>query len=81
MNISQTYSHLNGIEFLIVHKPALWDEVKEVIACVDAQKCKTKVSKEKNMVSQLLYSPVDLKPLLSRDSRQGAGRKAAPHIG
>jgi len=24
MKIVETYSHLNGLEFLIVHKPSLW---------------------------------------------------------
>ncbi|MDI9379918.1 MAG: hypothetical protein QM845_03425, partial [Verrucomicrobiota bacterium] len=25
MKIAETYSHLNGLEFLIVHKPRLWN--------------------------------------------------------
>ena len=44
MKIAEAYSHLNGLEFLIVHKPALWKEIQAVIAAVDANKCKTKVS-------------------------------------
>ena len=32
MNIAETYSHLNGLEFLLVHKPALWSEIQSVIA-------------------------------------------------
>jgi hypothetical protein len=51
---------LNGLEFLLVHKKALWKEIQEVIKSVDAEKCKTKVSKEKGMVGKLLYSPVDM---------------------
>ena len=43
MRIAETYSNLNGLEFLIVHKPALWKEIQDVIAAVDAGKCKTKV--------------------------------------
>jgi len=31
MNIVETYSHLNGLEFLIVHKPGLWEEIRKVI--------------------------------------------------
>ncbi|MFC1925076.1 BglII/BstYI family type II restriction endonuclease [Chloroflexota bacterium] len=58
MQIIETYSHLNGLEFLLVHKPYLWDEIKNVIAKVDAEACKTKVSKEKTMKGKLLYSPV-----------------------
>ena len=58
MKISQVYSHLNGLEFLMVHKPKLWSEIQGVIKAIDAAKCKTKVSKEKGMVGKLLYSPI-----------------------
>lgn len=58
MKIAETYSHLNGLEFLMVHRPKLWKEIKTVIAAVDAEACKTKVSKEKRKVGKLLYSPV-----------------------
>jgi len=60
MKIIETYSHLNGREFLLVHKPNLWREIKSVIANVDAEKCKTKVSKEKTMKGKLLYSPIEM---------------------
>lgn len=60
MKIIETYSHLNGLEFLIVHKPKLWKEIKKVIQSVDVKACKTKVSKEKGMVGKLLYSPIDM---------------------
>lgn len=60
MRIVQTYSHLNGLEYLLVHKRKLWTEIKQVIAQVDAKRCKTKVSKEKTMKGKLLYSPVDM---------------------
>lgn len=58
MKIIETYSHLNGLEYLLVHKKKLWNEIKEVIKAVDAKKCKTKVSKEKNIKGKLLYSPI-----------------------
>jgi len=60
MQIIETYSHLNGLEFLIVHKPHLWDEIQQVIAKVNANACKTKVSKEKRIKGKLLYSPEDM---------------------
>lgn len=60
MKIVETYSHLNGLEFLIVHKPALWEEIQSVITKVDATKCKTKISKEKTMKGELLYSPIEM---------------------
>lgn len=60
MKIRETYSHLNGLEFLLVHKPKLWKELRTVVAQVDASKCKTKVSKEKGMKGKILYSPKDM---------------------
>lgn len=66
MKIVETYSHLNGLEFLIVHKPKLWGEIKKVIASVNAENCKTKVSKEKTMTGKLLYSPIDMNAAFSK---------------
>jgi hypothetical protein len=66
MKIAETYSHLNGLEFLIVHKPTLWKEIQDVIAAVDATKCKTKVSKEKTMKGELLFSPIDMNVAFKR---------------
>lgn len=60
MKIIETYSHLNGLEFLLVHKPSLWKEINSVIKTVNANACKTKVSKEKGMKGKLLYSPIDM---------------------
>lgn len=60
MKIAETYSHLNGLEFLLVHKPSLWHEIQDVISAVDARKCQTKVSNEKTMKGKLLFSPVDM---------------------
>ncbi|MDR1099298.1 MAG: hypothetical protein LBL28_02340 [Treponema sp.] len=60
MKIVEKYSHLNGLEYLLVHNPKLWDEIQNVVKTVDAEKCKTKVSKEKRMIGKLLYSPDDM---------------------
>lgn len=60
MKIVQTYSHLNGLEYLMVHKKGLWKEVQQVIREVDGNACKTKVSKEKTMSGEVLYSPIDM---------------------
>lgn len=58
MKIVETYSHLNGLEFLLVHKPKLWTEIQSVISRVDAEMCKTKVSKEERTKGKIFYSPV-----------------------
>ena len=72
MKIVEQYSHLNGLEFLLVHKPRLWKEIQTVIASVDAHKCQTKVSREKTLKDKLLFSPIDMnkkfKSLLRRKS-------------
>lgn len=60
MQIVQQYSHLNGLEYILVHKPKLWKEIESVIKSVDAEKCKTKVSKEERMKGKMLYSPIEM---------------------
>jgi hypothetical protein len=60
VKIADFYSHLNGYEFIKFHKPHLWDEIEEVIESVDAEKCRTKISKEKTMIGERLYSPKDM---------------------
>lgn len=57
MRIVKFHSHLNGYEWLMVHRPNVWRQIKRVIGGIDAESCKTKVSKEKTMVGRLLYSP------------------------
>jgi hypothetical protein len=60
MRIVEHYSHLNGLEYLLVHKPELWQEIQDVIANVDATQFKTKVSREKTMKGKLLYAPKEM---------------------
>jgi len=60
MKIVETFSHMNGEEYLIVHHPGLYSEIKNVINDIDAEACKTKVSKEKRMLERVLYSPTVL---------------------
>jgi len=60
MKIEKKYSHLNAEEYLMVHKPELYQEIIDSILAVDAEKCKTKVSKEKDKFNSLLYSPGDI---------------------
>lgn len=57
MKIAAHYSHLNGWEYIQVHKPQLWREIESVISSVDAKACRTKVSKEKTKRGKLLFSP------------------------
>ncbi len=72
MKIVQFYSHLNGYEYLRVHKPELWDEIVVAIENVDAATALTKVSKEKTKAGRVLYSPSDLN-LLFKQQFSGSG--------
>jgi hypothetical protein len=67
MKIVEKYSHLNGLEYLLVHKPELWEEIQNVIKMVNAEKCKTKVSKEKIMKGSLLYSPIEMNEMFKKE--------------
>ena len=66
MKIIETYSHLNGLEFLLYRHQNIWDEVVNVIDQVDANACRTKVSKEKTMTGRVLYSPIDMNKVFER---------------
>ena len=57
MRVAARYSHLNGEEYLLVHRETLWTEVRDVIAEVDAFSCKTKTSQEKTKWGKTLFSP------------------------
>jgi hypothetical protein len=60
VQITQKYSHLNGEEYLLVHHKKTYEEIRRVIAAVDAEKHRTKRSKEKRKGLRLLYSPKGL---------------------
>jgi len=64
MRIVETYSHLNGFEYIMYHKPHIWDQIINIIDSVDAELCKTKKSKEKNRQGKMLYSPIDMNKAL-----------------
>lgn len=66
MKIKEIYSHLNGREYLQVHLPGLWTEIVNIIKAVDADKCRTKVSKEKTKTGRILYSPIDMNKEIRR---------------
>jgi hypothetical protein len=57
LKIAAKYSHLNGLEFLMVHQPGLWKQIQDVIVRADASVCRTKISKEVRTKGKKLYSP------------------------
>lgn len=60
MRIVELYSHLNGFEHIHYHNKEAWDHIEKIITNIDAEDCRTKVSKEKNMIGKMLYSPIEL---------------------
>jgi hypothetical protein len=60
MKTAKKYSHLNGEEWLLVHEKDTYQEILDVIQAIDAEKCRTKISKEKTRKGKALYSPVEL---------------------
>jgi hypothetical protein len=60
VTIAERYSHLNGWEHILVHKPAIWQEIEEVVNLIDAEACRIKASREKRMEGRLLLSPREL---------------------
>ncbi len=67
MKITQKYSHLNGEEYLIVHHNNLYKEIKQVIANIDADQFRTKISKEKRKIGNSLLSPIDLNEAFNQE--------------
>ena len=70
MRIVARYSHLNGEEFLLVHRKELWDEILEVIGSVDAEACRTKISRERTKAGNLLYSPIEMNKAMASGFKQ-----------
>ena len=60
MKIGAKYSHLNGEEYLLVHRPQLLQDVHEVIAAVDAESYRTKISREQRTRGKRLYAPTEM---------------------
>ncbi len=70
MQVKARYSHLNGEEYLLVHRKSLLDEVQAVIEEVDAFACRTKVSRERTMQGRMLFSPADMNRAFSAGLRR-----------
>ena len=66
MRILETYSHLNGEEYLIARQPELFKEIKTVIAKIDCEQCLTKKSREKTMPDKMLIAPKALNRLFDQ---------------
>ena len=61
MKIIEAHSHLNGLEFLLIHKLKLWEEIQEIISSASVA-CRNTIiaSKENRIVSKSLYEPTEI---------------------
>lgn len=66
MRVAAIYPFNNGDQAVRDKYPDLLQEVQEAIAAVDASNCKVKKSKEKTMMGEMLYSPVELNKRFKR---------------
>ena len=60
MRLAAQFSFKNGLEEITARYPHLLAEVLNAVRAIDASRARTKVSKEKTMTGQMLYSPVAL---------------------
>lgn len=81
MKVAEQYSHLNGWEFLQVHKRKLWNEIIAVIKAVDADGLPKKISKEKGRAGREQYAPKELNKAFQTALLHVIGGKAGPPIG
>ena len=59
MKHEHIYNHLNGMEYLLVHRKNQWDELMHTIESIDANQF-TKTSKDKTRVGEEIYSQADI---------------------
>ncbi len=70
MRIEKFYSHLNGYEWILVHQRATWREIESVIHGIDANRYKTKISKEKGMKGKCCFAPIELNKQFTAEFRK-----------
>ena len=67
MRVVAKFSFAGGREFIEENYANELDEIYQAIRNIDAEACKTKISKEKTMPDRLLYSPRDLNDCFKRE--------------
>lgn len=67
MFIAGKYSFKDGENVINQHFGYLLQEIEEIIAAIDASKCKSKKSKEKTMPGRILYSPIVLNKVFTME--------------
>ncbi len=70
MNIGAMYSHLNGFEWIQFHQKEMWVEIEGIVAAINAEEYRIKVSQEKTMKGKNIFSPTALNRRLKDDFEQ-----------
>lgn len=60
MRISATYSHINGLEYLLVHNPEVWSELQAIVAAIDAQTCVGQVPPDRSSQESICFDAGEL---------------------
>lgn len=80
MRVVARYSHLNGEEALRFRQSGLWEEIIEAIESVDAESCRTKVSRERTRAGRKLYSPIDMNKAFQAAFKQRGWEQRRQHF-
>ena len=64
MRIIQTESHMGGLELLQTRHQNEWRDIESAIDAIIPEEVKTKVSREKNRMGELLYNPRDMNAVI-----------------
>ena len=76
MRIGAMHSHLNGHEWLLVHEKGVWGEIESIVGAIDANRCKTKISREKTMRGRSLYAPKELNKAFTEHFHRAGWRES-----
>lgn len=79
MRIEAYYSHLNGYEWLEVRRKGFWEQIEATVASIDAESCRTKISKEKGMLGKTLYDPAALNAAFKLSLERKGWRESRVH--
>lgn len=60
MRIAEYYSHFNGLEFILIQKPDIWEEIETVISSVHAGEYTIKINNNSENKSNIQYSNIDV---------------------
>ncbi len=77
MRILEIYSHLNGVEFLSIRRPSLWQEIKDRIEGLDISDCAHMPLSSNDHSPQGQLSPTSIKDALNSRFEELGWRKRA----